>query len=574
MEPATYFQSFLANYLDGDPELLTAFGLSGGDGHSVTAGTLSDCTDRFVLERVSKARSCLEVVSRFDHTRMSADEAVSKRILCWYLQTVVEAETHCLQSYPVHSRGGLSDLLLSGVSQQLPLLLIHGHSLFTRQDAFDYVSRLHAVPLKFEQLQSALRERHARGLRTPALVLRRALQAMDAHVGTPVQQHPLLQNYREKLSVIREIDDGERLSMLQMAASAIVESVYPAYAGLIETCRALLRDAPESCSLLARRGGAEYYRYLLKKITTSDATPETMHAAAKDEVMRVRDDMRARIGRDDISRPDGGQADVTDRALLTHAELCIAKATTYLDGIVPRRLEKPVRVEPMIACMQPFAGQGYYEQPSCLTGGYGVFHLNPSQCRAEPFTVKTLTVHETVPGHHLQSVYMYGRSPALPAFRLVLPFRGSTEGWAVYAERLVAELGFFEGDSEGELGRLAADLRRSARLLLDTGIHCHGWSMREARDTLQALIGDAVWIDEEIERACIQPAEGAAYKVGELALVRLRERVKRAWGPQFDLKQFHHQVLELGPCPLAMLGEIVAGTAVRGGDDATDRRIA
>jgi len=313
----------------------------------------------------------------------------------------------------------------------------------------------------------------------------------------------------------------------------------------------------------------------LKKVTTSDDAPEAMHAVAKDEVLRVRDAMRARIGRDDISRPDGSPADLTDDALLMQAQECIAKATTYLDDIVPRRPDKPVRVEPMIACMQPFAGQGYYEQPSCLTGGYGVFRINPSQCRAEPFTVKTLTVHETVPGHHLQSVYLYGRSPALPAFRLALPFRGYTEGWAVYAERLVAELGFYEDDSVGELGRLAADLRRSARMLLDTGIHGYGWSMREAHDAVQALIGDASWLDEEIERACIQPAEGVAYKVGELALLRIRERVRCAWGSRFDLKQFHHRVLELGPCPLAMLEEIVAGIDPEWrGDDEIYRRLA
>jgi uncharacterized protein (DUF885 family) len=571
MEPSKYFQSFLSDYLDGDPELLTAFGLSGSNGHSATGGMLSECTDQFVLERVSKARSCLDVISGFDGTRMSDDESVSRRVLSWYLRSIVEAESHIPQSYPIHSRGGLSDLFVSGVSQQLPLLLIHGHSLFTRQDAFDYVSRLHAVPLKFEQVQLLLRERHARGLDTPALVLRRALQAMEAHVATPPQHHPLLENYREKLGVIRDLDEGERVSMLRMAASAIVESVYPAYGRLIETCKALLRDAPESCSLQLRPGGADYYRYLLKKFTTSDDAPEAMHAWARDEVMRVRDEMRVRLGRDDISRPDGGHADTTDHALLMRAQQCITDATAYLEDIVPRVPDKPVRVEPMIASMQPFAGQGYYEQPSCLTGGYGVFRLNPSQCRDEAFTLKTLTVHETVPGHHLQSVYLYGRSPALPAFRLALPFRGYTEGWAVYAERLVSELGFYEDDPVGELGRLATDLRRSARLLIDTGIHGYGWSMRDARETLRTMIGDASWLDEEIERVCIQPAEGAAYKVGERALLRVRDRARRAWGASFDPRQFHHRILELGPCPLAMLEEIVVGI---GGNDEADHRAA
>jgi uncharacterized protein (DUF885 family) len=168
-------------------------------------------------------------------------------------------------------------------------------------------------------------------------------------------------------------------------------------------------------------------------------------------------------------------------------------------------------------------------------------------------------------------VYLYGRSPALPAFRLALPFRGYTEGWAVYAERLVSELGFYEDDPVGELGRLATDLRRSARLLIDTGIHGYGWSMRDARETLRTMIGDASWLDEEIERVCIQPAEGAAYKVGERALLRVRDRARRAWGASFDPRQFHHRILELGPCPLAMLEEIVVGI---GGNDEADHRAA
>jgi uncharacterized protein (DUF885 family) len=208
--------------------------------------------------------------------------------------------------------------------------------------------------------------------------------------------------------------------------------------------------------------------------------------------------------------------------------------------------------------MQPFSGQGYYEPPSCLTEGYGVFRLNPSQCRQEPFTVKTLTMHETVPGHHLQSVYLYDRALALPGFRLALPFRGYTEGWAVYAERMIAELGFYADDPSGELGRLTTDLKRSARLLLDTGIHANGWSTQEAFDTVHVLIGDAPWIHEEIERVSIQPAEGAAYKVGELAILRMRERARRALGRDFDLKWFHDRILELGPTPLPLLEEIVA----------------
>ncbi len=562
MTPARYFSSFLQDYLDGDPELSTALGMSSATPQASGNGVLTECTERFVYERISRARACLETLAGFDEAAMSGDEVHSRRILGWYLRRIVDAEPYCLYSYPVHSRGGLSDLLLSGVSQQLPMLLVHGHAIFTRQDAFDYISRLHSVPLKLEQLQTVLSERHASGFRTPALVLQRAIQAMRVHASANVD-HPLLQSYRQKLGAVLDINEGERTALLQMAASAVAESVTPAYDNLIDTCSALLAEAPESCSLAVRDGGPGYYRYLLNKFTTTDTEPETLHVQARDEFERACDELRSFLGHADLGSLQRWAADLetSEEALLSEAQDCIDKVSPYAALIVPGRSLNAVRVELMDACMRPFSGQGYYQPPSCLSGGYGVFRLNPDGCRSEPFALKTLTVHETIPGHHLQSAYLYGRTPALPAFRLALPFHGYVEGWAVYAERLVADLGFYEGDRAGELGWLTADLRRSTRMLLDTGIHYRGWSVAEARAKLHAEVGELTWIDDEIERVCIQPGEGSAYKVGELALLSARERARQSWGAEFDLVRFHHRVLELGPCPLAMLGEsVVAGS--------------
>ncbi|GAA1691547.1 hypothetical protein GCM10009745_41110 [Kribbella yunnanensis] len=563
MKPEIYFNSFLRDYLEDDSELSTALGLGSRTGLVLGNGALTECTERFVAERISRARACLDTLDGFDEATMSRDEAHSRRLLYWYLQRIVDAEPYCLNSYPVHSRGGLSDLLLSGVSQQLPMLLIHGHAIFTRQDAFDYLSRLHSVPVKLEQLQAVLIERHARGFRTPALVMQRAIEAMRVHA-TAGAGHPLLLSFRQKLGVVLDISERERAVLLQMAASAIAESVSPAYGNLIGTCVALVAEAPESCSLAVRDDGPGYYRYLLTKFATTDADPETLYLQAQGEFERACDELRSFLGHRDLclSPRWASDLDTSAEALLAGAQACIDEISPQVARDVAGPLSHPVRVEPMDEFMRPFAGQGYYQPPSCLSAGYGVFRLNPESCRREPAALRTLTVHETIPGHHLQSVHLYGRAPALPAFRLALPFHGYTEGWAVYAERLVADLGFYEGDRVGELGRLAADLRRSTRMLLDTGIHHRGWSQGQARRRLHSEIGEMAWLDEEIERVCIQPGEGVSYKAGELALLSARERARKSWGAKFDLARFHHRVLDLGPCPLTMLGELVVADPV------------
>lgn len=560
MEAASYFQSFLPRYVRNDPELLTAFGLAAEQGSAPTGGILANATDEFVLERIASAKRGLQELRSLDESRTRGDESISKQILGWYLQTIAEGEPYCWHSYPVHSRGGLSDLFLSGISQQFPLLMIQGHPLYTRQDAFDYVSRLHAVTEKFEQVETALLERERRGLPAPALVLRKAIEAMESVVALPERDHPLLVNFRHKASLIKDLSEAERTALAQMVAAAMTESVYPAYGRLVRFCRELLTRAPDSCSLSTRRGGADYYGYLLKKYTTVTTSPEELHNTARREVERISEELRAHLGAAELRGALRSTASTdSEDALLEQAERCIQRASGYLGRLVHKAIAKPVKVSPMIAHLQAFAGQGYYEQPSCLTGGYGVFHLNVSKVRPNSETLQTLTAHETIPGHHLQAVYTYERSPSLPAFRSVLPFDGYCEGWAVYAERLLAELGFYEGDPRGELGRLQSDMQRSVRLLLDTGIHHHGWGAAQAAHTVREMVGDPEWLPEEIERVCIQPAQGAAYKCGELALLDLRERARTARGAEFDLRTFHHEVLEIGPCPLPLLEQVIGG---------------
>ncbi|GLQ87906.1 DUF885 domain-containing protein [Dyella flagellata] len=554
ISPAGYFQNFLPTYLADDPELLTAFGLNTAD------GLLSDATEHFVSRRIAKARQCLQDLQAFDGEQLSRDESQSKQILRWYLQSVVDGEPYSRHSYPVHSRGGLSDLFLSGIPQQWPLLMVHGHPLYTRQDAYNYLSRLHAVSGKFEQLQSAMLERDRQGHGAPALVLRKAIEAMEAGIAVPPHEHLLLVNFRAKLPVIKDVGDAQRGALTQMVAAAMTDSVYPAYRRLIEACRGLLERAPAACSLSARERGADYYRYLLRKHTTLSTPPEVLHALAHDETLRLCEAMRSRIGSVDLGGWQQHRARTSSQeSLLDFAQSCIQRAGRYLDQVVPRPLAKPVKAAPMLGWMRAHAGQGYYEAPSCLTGGFGVFHLNLDKLMRDEAVLPTLTAHETIPGHHLQSVYLYNRDPVLPPFRGALPFRGYTEGWAVYAEGLLAELGFYENDSYGDLGRLETALRRSVRLLLDTGIHYHGWSVDEAGAQAKAMLGELSWLDEEIERVCIEPAAGAAYKCGELALLRLRELAKAKAGMAFDLRAFHHQVLEVGPCPLPLLDDIVIG---------------
>lgn len=213
-----------------------------------------------------------------------------------------------------------------------------------------------------------------------------------------------------------------------------------------------------------------------------------------------------------------------------------------------------VEIRPIPVELQDAAPRGGYSSPSMDGSKPGIFMINLRDMKSNPkFFLPTLVYHETTPGHHWQISLMMGLKD-LPLLRRVAPFNAYTEGWALYAENLVEEMGLYEDDPFGNLGRLQAELFRAARLVVDTGLHHKRWTRERAIQYLTETTGvqesEAVI---EIERYMIAPGQALGYKLGMLKILELRDRAKTKLGQRFDLAEFHDVILLGGAMPLQVL---------------------
>jgi uncharacterized protein (DUF885 family) len=210
---------------------------------------------------------------------------------------------------------------------------------------------------------------------------------------------------------------------------------------------------------------------------------------------------------------------------------------------------------------------GAYYQPAAMDGSrQGTFFANLRDMSEVPqWGMKTLSYHEGIPGHHFQIDMAHGLK-GLPFIRQQPIYTAYVEGWALYAERLAAEVGMYKDDPLGDLGRLQGELMRATRLVVDTGLHAKGWTREQAIAYMVGNTGISESdVTSEIERYMALPGQACAYKVGQLKILDLREKARAALGPKFDLKDFHTVVLENGTVPLTLLEQIVDAWIAKGG---------
>jgi uncharacterized protein (DUF885 family) len=312
---------------------------------------------------------------------------------------------------------------------------------------------------------------------------------------------------------------------------------------------------------------------MLKQFTTTDYTPDQVHQLGLAEVARIQAEMdtllRAQgltdgtvaermkaLGEDPrflVPNTDEGRAQLLARYREILDDIS-ARMPQYFRTIPPGKLaveRVPVSAEKGSA--------GAYYNPAAMDGSRpGTFFANMRDTAETPtWSMKTLAVHEGIPGHHFQIATAMGLKD-MPLIRQQTLYSAYSEGWALYAERLAAEIGFYKDDPYGDLGRLQAELFRAARLVVDTGLHAKGWTREQAIAYLVDMTGTAESDStSEIERYMGLPGQACAYKVGQLKILELREKAKTELGPKFNLRDFHTVVLENGGVPLGVLERLV-----------------
>ena len=433
------------------------------------------------------------------------------------------------------------------------------------RDAADfgrYLARLADIPRFLAEHVELMREGLRSGHTVPRVVLDgrdqplAAIAALDDPAATPF--------FRPFKTMPAGVAAAEQGALAERARQVIGEQVLPAYRALL----AFLRDeyVPQARPTTAARDlpdGAAYYAAQIRQYTTLALPADEIHATGLAEVARILAEMQARMAQAGFDgglpaflqflRTDAQFYARTPQELLAHASW-IAKR---IDGLLPRffgRLPRqPYGVAPVPAEIAPYYTTGRYAPAPQPTGCAGMYWVNTHALPSRAlYTLPALTLHEAVPGHHLQ-IALAGELEGQPAFRRFSFVDAYGEGWALYAEHLGDEMGVYLTPYE-QFGRLTYEMWRAARLVVDTGLHAKGWSRDEARAYLLAHTALSEHeVATEVDRYISWPGQALSYKIGELKIRELRARAEQGLGAAFDLRAFHDAVLALGSVPLGVL---------------------
>jgi uncharacterized protein (DUF885 family) len=434
----------------------------------------------------------------------------------------------------------------------------------SQKDYLLYIQQLAAIPRYMQQQTDWMTLGLKMGMTQPKVVLKGFEQGILSYIATDATQSVFFQPFNTQPTFVSE-PDWQLLR--QSAAEQIRTAVNPAYQAFYDfMVQQYLPGARDSIAASALPQGAEYYNNRLQHYTTLQLTPAQVHQTGLDEVKRIRAEMQQVIDESGFSgsfadfihflRTDPQFYAETPQELMRYAAFLAKKADAQLPKLFQMLPRTPYGVVPVPAEIAPKYTTGRYSGPS-RDDQAGFYWVNTYRLDRRPlYEMEALTLHEAVPGHHLQ-VALAREQAQLPDYRRSFYTSAFGEGWGLYAEYLGLEMGFYQ-DPYSNFGRLTYEMWRAARLVVDTGMHSMGWSRQQAIDYLAANTALSMHnVTTEIDRYISWPAQALSYKLGEITLKRLRRQAEQALGERFNVREFHDVVLKNGSLPLAVLEQQV-----------------
>lgn len=547
------------------PELLSQLRILEGFGIRGHNAELDDRSQASGDKQFAKLKTDLATLRSYDRESMTDAEKLNYDMLEWFMAHQAEGEKWRYHDYPVNQ--------LFGVQNMLPRFMVNTHQLKDKTDAEQYISRLQQFDRVFGQVVEDLNIRAAKGVVPPRFVLEKVLSEVKGLTAGAVEQQLLYTHFASAIAKIGGLSEAERAKLTTDVKAAIEQSVVPGYQKLTGYLTDTVASATTDDGVWKLPDGEQYYAYTLKQHTTTDLTPEQIHQMGLAEVARIQQEMLSilhsqGINGDNVAQmmtalgddprflyPDSNEG---RQQILADYKTIIADIETKLTPAFNMRPKAPMDVQRVPEFAEKTSAGAYYNPPAMDGSRPGVFFANLYDIRATPkFGMKTLAVHEGIPGHHFQ-IAIQQELKGLPTFRNILPFTVYAEGWALYTERLMAELGLYQNDPFGDLGRLQAELFRAIRLVVDTGLHHKRWTREQAIAYMSGNAGMAKSdVESEIERYIVMPGQACAYKVGMMKLLELRSKAQKELGDKFKLTDFHDVVLQNGSMPLAILERVV-----------------
>ena len=540
------------------PESLTR------NGRRERYGEWNTRTDDATIENAIRAQASLDRLHEFDYDALSDADQVSYQIYEFGMESRIEAANFFRQAYPVTQ--------MYSFPAQSQLLLVAYHTVENVADAEAYISRLRNYETAMGEIAALIRDRTEYGVLPPSFTYPMVLTVVeDAISGAPFDDgapSTLLADFTEKAEAL-DVSDEEKARLIDEASAAMVG---PMRAGFEDVATALNEAIPLATTddgVWRLPMGEAYYAERVRFRTQTDMTPDEIHDWGLSEVARVQDQMReimVQVGYEGTlqeffvfmqTNPDNFYPDNDEgrEAFMTEARRMgdeLMARTPEFFNLLP---QAPLEVRRVEAFREEMGTIAHYNRPPPDGSSPGIYYANLRTMELWPrHIMEAITYHEGVPGHHFQIALMQ-ELQGLPEFRTQGMFTNTAfvEGWGLYSEQVAKEMGFYT-DPYSDFGRLATDIWRAVRLVVDTGMHHKRWTRSEAYDYMLANSAlSAGVVEAEINRYIIWPGQSLAYRVGKQRILDLRAHAQEELGEEFDIRFFHDAVLGSGAVPLPVL---------------------
>ena len=512
----------------------------------------TDQSEAATRQREQDVKTLLAALENINREALSATEQVNYDLMYDERKRDIEGQQFPDEFLPLNQMGGVQQDIARMMAISQP------------KNAADYsnmIARLEKTPQVIDQTIAWMRKGMEAGITPPAITLRDVPQQIRNQLVDEAEKSPLLGAFQKFPA---SVDSLQQESLKKQATAAYSEKVVPAFEKLLAFVEnEYLPAARDTIAMRDLPNGAAWYAYNVKQRTTTDLTPEQIHAIGLAEVKRIRAEMEDVIKSSGFAgsfeefleflRTDPQFYHATKEDLLREYRNIAKRADPELMKLFGKLPRTPYGVIPVPAYAEKSQTTAYYQRGSVEAGRPGNFFANTYKLDTRPhWEMEALTLHEAVPGHHLQ-LALQDELENVPWFRRVGGYTAFIEGWGLYAESLGVEMGFYT-DPYSKFGQLTYEMWRAIRLVVDTGMHQLGWSRQQAIDYFMKNAGKQEHdVIVEVDRYIVWPGQALAYKIGELKIKELRAYATDELGEDFDVRAFHDEVLGKGALPLSML---------------------
>ncbi len=552
-----YFEAEFQKEVKESPMMQAQLGLKSDYGKWDDFSNLKYAEDR------DQAKERLDYLDKVDLEALDKETRLSYELFRRQVKNEIEDYKYRFYDYPVNQ--------MHGYHAELPSFLINMHRIDSIPDATAYISRLEGLGKVMDDIIEQLKLREQNGIIPPKFVFDRTLDASRNIIkGKPFtnssEASTLMNDFNSKIEKL-DISEEQKTDLVNKAETALVDHVQPAYENLIEFLENQQKRATDEAGVWKFPKGEEFYNNALKRVTTTNLTADEIHEIGLNEVARIHGEMEKIMEEVEFegSLQDFFEFMKTDEqfyyedteegkaAYLKNAKEVINSMKAKLPELFNTMPEADIVVKAVEPFREKSAGKAFYQQPAIDGSRPGTYYANLYDMKAMPkYELEALAFHEGIPGHHMQ-IAIAQELDSLPEFRKFSFETAYVEGWGLYSEYIPKEIGFYQ-DPYSDFGRLAMELWRSCRLVVDTGIHAKKWTRQEGIDYYKknTPAAESACV-KMVERHIVMPGQATAYKIGMNKILDLREKAREQLGDKFDIREFHDVVLTDGALPLTVL---------------------